>query len=493
MPRGGGGFRGGGFRGGGFGGGFRGGGFRGGGFGGRIGGGRPSGRPFGRTGANRIVSRSPSGPYRHNLYRPYRRYYRPWWWYHRPWYYRWWYSPWWAGHYYRPWYYSPMYIGGGILFIIIMALILLPIFGVAFLFPFSEADVDGYVNYRSTETLYFNEFWYEREYIEEGNGITYYVDSSPSLINFAISDSPFNSLPTKTVDISEIGPITLLNDQYEYVWMFLRPGSVIDYDFNTSGPVDFFIGDGNDVYVWDQGGSPIFYVDEPSTTAEVGSLPIFEAKDYFVVWYNSGGSSVDVDFTIVFTATGVVDFTAANFYINQTDFISEDTYYVPYSGNWYFFIYFDPMNSPEESTSITFDVTYDTGKTSVDRWFDVQWILIIILVVVIILLVAALIARRGQKKLKLKEPVESTPKVSPYKKVVKKVEEPKEEKNCIRCGAPLKPTTKFCTQCGGKIEGRKIGETSVTTPAEAKNCSLCGSKLSGTEKFCKWCGTKVEN
>ncbi|MFX1427728.1 MAG: zinc ribbon domain-containing protein, partial [Promethearchaeota archaeon] len=473
----------------------RGGGFRGGGFGGRVGSTRPSGRPFGRTGANRIVSRSPSGPYRHNIYRPYRSYYRPWWWYHRPWYYRWWYSPWWAGHYYRPWYYSPVYVGGGIVFIIILALIFLPIFGVAFIYPFSEADIDGYVNYRSTETLYFNEFWYEHEYIEQDNGIEYFVDSTPSPINFMIFDSPFEELSTTTLYISEVDSITvpdLPDEDYYYVWMFLRPGSTIDYSFNTSGAIDFFIGDGYDLYLWDQGGSPSFYVDEPSTTAETGSLSITQAGDYYVTWYNDGGSNVDVDFTIDFSATGVVDFTSANFYDNNT-YTTSGTFYVPTSGNWYFFIYFDPMLSELEWTEITFDVTYNTGKTSVDRWLDVQWILIIIIIIVVIILIAALVARRGQKKLKLKSPSEKTPGVSPYKKVTTKPEEDKEVSNCVRCNAPLKPTAKFCTQCGGKVEGRKISSSTVITPATSKNCSLCGSKLSGSENFCKWCGTKIEN
>ncbi|MFX1377085.1 MAG: zinc ribbon domain-containing protein, partial [Promethearchaeota archaeon] len=144
------------------------------------------------------------------------------------------------------------------------------------------------------------------------------------------------------------------------------------------------------------------------------------------------------------------------------------------------------------STTITFDVTYDTGITSVERWLDIQWILIIVLVIVVILLIAALIARRGQKKLKLKSPTEKTPGVSPYKKVAKKPDEIKEVSNCIRCNTPLKPGAKFCIQCGGKVEGRKTGESSITTPAAAKNCSLCGSKISGTENFCKWCGTKIE-
>ena len=160
-----------------------------------MGGSRSSGTPFGRTGATRVTSRAPSGPYRHSYYRPHRRYsrfgYRPWYWHA-------WYNPWWAGHWYRPWYYSPVYVGGGITIAIVLGLILLPLAGIALWFPFNTADTEGYVNYRSTETLYFNEYWYEYEYIKSGNEITYSVQSSPSLISFAIWDQPFENLPTTT-------------------------------------------------------------------------------------------------------------------------------------------------------------------------------------------------------------------------------------------------------------------------------------------------------
>ena len=485
MPRGGGGggFRGGGFRGGGS---FGGGGLRGGG-GYR---GRSSGTPFGRTGATRITSRSPRGPYSHSHYRPHRRYYRPSWWYHRPWYYRWWYSPWWAGHYYRPWYYSPMYVGGGIIFFILFALILLPIVGVSFWYPFNDADTSGLVNYRSTETLYFNEFWYEYEYIEIGNEMTFTVQSSPSDITFAIWNQPFESLPTTTVNIPVVGSRIIIADNFWTEWLFLRPGSTIDYEFNTSSSIDFFIADGTDFYWWNQGNSPSFYVNEANTTQSSGSLSITSAHDYYIVWYNDGVSSVTVDYSVNYTATDVVDFTATFETQEAVTIISQDTFSVPQSGNWYFFIYFDPMNAPEESTSITFDVSYDTGLTSNDRWLNVQWILIIILVIVIIILIAAVIARRGQKKLKLKEPEKTPTKETPYKKE-KKISIT--EINCIRCGASLHSDSKFCPKCGGKVEGRQIVSSSVSTPANAKACSLCGSKLSGTEKFCKWCGTKIEN
>jgi flagellar basal body-associated protein FliL len=380
-------------------------------------------------------------------------------------------------------------MGGGLMFIILFALILLPIAGVTFWFPFSEADTNGSVNYRSTETLYFNEFWYEYEYIETGNDITFSVQSSPSDITFALWDRPFESLPTTTANISVVGSESIISGNYWTEWLFLRPGSLIEYEFNASGSIDFFIADGTDFYWWDQGSSPSFHVDEPNTNQSSGFLSITSAHDYYIVWYNDGGPTINIDYSVNYTAASVVDFNATFKTQEAVNIISQDTFSVPHSGNWYFFVYFDPMNAPEESTAISFDVTYDTGLTSRDRWINVQWILIIILVVVIIVLIAAVIARRGQKKLKLKEPEKTPTKETPYKKI-KKV--PTTELNCIRCGASLHSDSKFCPKCGGKVEGRQIASSDISTPANAKTCSLCGSKLLETEKFCKWCGTKIE-
>jgi hypothetical protein len=375
---------------------------------------------------------------------------------------------------------------------IILALIILPIAGVAFWFPGTGADENGYVNYRSTETLYFNEFWYEYEYTEEGQQITFSAQSSPSDITFAIWNQPFENLPVITKDIEVINsePIPTLN--YWYEWLFLRSGSLIEYEFNASAELEFFIADGFDFYDWNQGGSPIFSVHEVNTNQSSGSHSISATNDYYIVWYNEFGPSIDIDYTINYTATNVPDFSSTYETKEGVTFVS-DTFTVPagMSGNWYFFIYFDPMNSPDESTTITFDVTYDTGVTYKERWLDISWILIIILVVVVIILIAAVLARRGQKKLKLKAP--TTPeqkKPSPYK--ITPSETVEKVTNCPRCNASIKPDSKFCPKCGGKIEGRQGGVPSITTPATAKTCYLCGSKLIGSENFCKWCGTKVE-
>ena len=210
MPRGGGG----GFRGGGFsGGGFRGGGFGGrGGFGGGYrGGGSRGGTPFGRTGARRTVTGGRRGPYSHHRYYPRRRYYRYW---HMPWYRRWWYSPYWAGYWRRPWYYSPAYIGGGVAFTVLMLLVVLPILGVAFWYPFSDADTNGNVNYRSTEYLYYNEYWYEYEYIDGSGQISYSVQSTTSDISFAVHNQPFSSLPKIDRPGSITGTKLLTTNQY---------------------------------------------------------------------------------------------------------------------------------------------------------------------------------------------------------------------------------------------------------------------------------------
>jgi len=459
VPRGGGG----GFRGGGFsGGGFRGGGFRGGSTAFRMGGTRSSGTPFGRTGARRVTSRAPSGPYRHSYYRPRSRYYG-----YRPWYRHWWYNPWWAGRWYRPWYYSPVYVGGGVTIAIVLGLILLPLLGVAMWFPFSSSDANGYVNYRATETLYFNEYWYEYEDMNVGNDITYSIQSSPSLISFAIWDRPFESLPTTTKVGSDSDQLNLLNNQYEYVGYYLKPGSTINYDFNASAEVDFFIASGQALYDWNQGGSPSFYVDENDVLSDTGVYNVLSARDYYIVWYNEGLSTVVVNFTIDYSAANVIDLSAADFYIESVDSIPENTFTVTSDGTWYFFVYFDPMLSPEETTTITFDVTYDTKITSTDRWIDIQPILIVIIVVVGVVIIVALLARRGQKKLK--------PKSTSKAKV-----------------APAKSAPANCPSCGGKIEGRSIKESTIITPIKSKTCSFCRSKLSLDDKYCKWCGTEIE-
>jgi len=488
MPRGGGG----GFRGGGFsGGGFRGGGFsgRGGGFGGGYrGGGSRGGTPFGRTGARRTVSGGRRGPYSHHRYYPRRRYYRYW---HMPWYRRWWYSPYWAGYWRRPWYYSPAYMGGGIAFIILMFLVILPVAGVAFWYPFSNADLNGNVNYRSTEELYYNEYWYEYEYMDNSGQITYSVQSSSSNVMFAIWNQPFSSLPTTDRDGSVADSVILINNQYRYEQFYLKQGSTIHYDWNSTNTVEFYIFDWYGIYYWDQGSSGTHKVHLTGTTGD-NTYVIPYADDYYVVWHNDVGGSITVDYNISYTEKNVVDLETVTLHHEGPGQNLADTVTGLPAGNIYFFIYFDPMYSPEEYTYITFDVTYYTGYTAVERWQSLAPIFIVILVVVVIIIIAAIVARRGQKKIKpSSEPKTAATAPSTKKKVAKTTAQM--PATCVRCGAGNTATAKYCIKCGGKMSGRQYGAApTVITPATAKSCAYCGSKIKGADKFCMFCGTKID-
>ena len=50
---------------------------------------------------------------------------------------------------------------------------------------------------------------------------------------------------------------------------------------------------------------------------------------------------------------------------------------------------------------------------------------------------------------------------------------------CARCGAEIAPNSKFCIQCGAKVE-------------REKRCVRCGAKLVEGTKFCGKCGQKIQ-
>jgi hypothetical protein len=492
MPRGGGGggFRGGGFSGGGFSGGFSGGGFRGSAGSFRTGAIRSSGRPFGRTGAIRTVSHTSSGPYRHNYYHPSRHYWGFYGNYYRPWYWRWWHYPRFWGYYYRPWYYSPAYIGGGLILLIVLPLIILPLLGVAMYFPFSGGvSSDGSVNYRSTETLGFNEYWYEYENMQSGHDITFMFSSTPGVISWAISDQSFDELPTTTRNGQFLESVSVAgNEGYEYILLFLRPGSSITYNFNSSAGINFFIADTQDMITWNNYGSPIFYRHLVGATSGSGILNINVAQDYYVVWYNDGVSAVSVDYDINYTETGVTDLTAADDYGIATDYVS-DTFTATSDGDWYFIVYFDPMHSPEESQDVSFDVTFELGKEgNLSAWAGARGWLVFFGIVAAVLIVMGVFNRRKQKEFKTTP--SDTPKAQSQNQTVVVNQQPTASQNCPRCGSPMKLSDAYCVSCGEKIEGRRVGTQTITSRQNI--CEFCGANLRPGAKFCTNCGSNIQ-
>ncbi|MFX0013071.1 MAG: zinc ribbon domain-containing protein [Promethearchaeota archaeon] len=486
LPRGGGGFRGGGLGGGGF----RGGGFRGGGRSFRVGSVRSSGRPFGRTGSRRTVSRAPRGG---SYHRPHHRHYwggywRPWW--RRPWH---WY--WWWGYPWRPWYYAPVYWGGGLVLAIIALLVILPLMGVAFWFPFTNASADGIVTYSDTQTLYYNEYWYEKEYLSSGQTIDYRVEAQ-SEVTFLIWNQPFENFPetvTRTGNYNE--SVTVYgNHDYQYLGYFLKQGSNLAFQFTVTsgGPIEFFIADADELNRWNNWETiypDVSFIASSEDPTVTGDFTIPYAQDWYLVWYNSGTSPVEIDLNVDYTARKFFEF-------NQAELVERDvvdpisgSLSVPSSGDWYFFIYFDPFVNPAESVDITFDISYNTEVTYEHKWNNFTPILLIIGSIVVILLIVAIIQRRKSKEAAPTSTPSSAVSIPPSTTQTIQVEKAKE---CHRCKTASKPGDVFCVNCGAKLIGRDYGVSTITTPSTAKNCQSCGNPIIPTSRFCKHCGAKIE-
>ena len=55
---------------------------------------------------------------------------------------------------------------------------------------------------------------------------------------------------------------------------------------------------------------------------------------------------------------------------------------------------------------------------------------------------------------------------------------------CTTCGAENAPGTKFCCNCGNKLE--------IPAPPEPKICPNCGATVADGMRFCGECGQKME-
>ncbi|WP_371806017.1 zinc-ribbon domain-containing protein [Candidatus Lokiarchaeum ossiferum] len=523
MPRGGGGFSGGG-------GGFRGGGFR------SSGGSfrsssfrssspsfrsRSSSRPYGRTGARRTTSssynRRRSSPYHHHSYhRPYyrRRHY------HRPYYYRsWWYRPYFWGRHYRPWYYSPVYVGGGLVLAVVLMMVFIPLMGIALSFPFSSSSSSGLVNYRATEQLNFNEYWYEYETLEAGNEIKFDIQATTP-ISFAIADHPFADFPTTTETGQDTGHLTLGADEYGYQGYYVSAGSNLVYNYSATDGIEFKVMNSDEFNSWLYYGIPDTF-DESMASAYSSNSAFFGSEDVYLVWYNEVGPAVDVDYTINYTITEVYDLTGAEFSEIATQNV-DGTITVPEDGTWYFFVFFDPMYSNAESTSITFDVTYDKQLDTQTQWANIRPTLIWVAIISVALILIARSARKKQKAKGItangtsvtqtgstKSKVASSTlrttnnsKSSVYGKSeqkqtlsasVKTTLQPQiDPSKCTRCGCSLEAKDIFCPACGKKKEGRKVGGTTVSKELKSQVCSYCGKQIQKDAQFCIGCGSKIQ-
>ena len=61
-------------------------------------------------------------------------------------------------------------------------------------------------------------------------------------------------------------------------------------------------------------------------------------------------------------------------------------------------------------------------------------------------------------------------------------------RGCFRCGAALKPTSKFCPSCGAPVSTPPVPPTPPPPPPASDTCVHCGQPRRPGAKFCRSCG-----
>lgn len=404
-------------------------------------------------------------------------------------------------------------------------MILLPILSVGLVYPFSGAGIDGVVNYSENyEYLGYNEYWYEKEVLNEGGSITFSFDSSYSSVSFIVANHPFEDFSRGTVTGTDSENVTLTPGSLRYMQYFLYGGSSIDYTYIADGEIDFLILDSENAVNWDNYLSYNAMEEESASTIGSGSVsidtPLDYGDDYYVIFYNDGISNIHVNFSIDYSMAGQMDYSDAEYSIEDVYTGSGTVSNLP-AGEWYFFIYVDPMITPEPYTYISFDVSFDTGITSDQRWAEIRPTLLIIGAVCLGIVIIALVARKVQKTTKAKEeakaatqaatagtsapinpppaqggqtPVKSgSTTISSRANVYGSTQSSsvKPTKKCAYCSNTIASEANFCNMCGRKQMGRAIGTNPQTLSPKLTICTFCGSELEPNASFCHGCGTKV--
>jgi hypothetical protein len=135
------------------------------------------------------------------------------------------------------------------------------------------------------------------------------------------------------------------------VFLFLKSGSSISYSYTSSQPIDFYIFDGYNFNRWWMGQSFSAYKQHLDQASQSGTYVVGYTEDIYLVWHNDRATTVDININLNWNAVNVLDFSVTTYYQESVTSIDLDSITVPSEGNWYFFIYFDPMDSTDYSTT----------------------------------------------------------------------------------------------------------------------------------------------
>ncbi len=294
---------------------------------------------------------------------------------------------------------------------------------------------------------------------------------------------------------------------------------MINFNFNSSNSVDFFIANANNFNYWyNDYYYPSFYLTRTGVKTAIGTFTTSSTQDYYFVWHNPYATSTQGNYSISYTAQSAYDYSSTLYHAEAVSSISMTTVTVPNDGLWYFYIYLDPMNSASYSTSVSFDVTYAPISGAGFNISNLTYVVPIIIIIVVFIACVAIGITRSKAKARAQSGIGVTPvggTITPPTTFPQEAQPPVQfhqkplptesiklgttfptpevtHATCFTCGAEITPGVQYCRSCGRKQQGRQLEPVNAINPNNVKNCIVCGADLEPGARFCVSCGTPIK-
>lgn len=258
----------------------------------------------------------------------------------------------------------------GLLLIILMVLIVIPPLGIASIpYPINTTKT---IDFSSGQTVNFNDHYSESAFLSKGNTISYKLYGNHPF-SFAISAQPFINFPlTNNRHTGSFNSyFNVKSGESKFIQIYLNKGDKLSYNFtsglSTPKSTDFIISTTTNLE------KPKLVFFHFTTTAN-GTFVSPQSQYYWVGFAFDDGTitSRNIIKTTFDYNVSSVDLTKADLsYINTTN-IQQNTFTVPSSGTYSFYVYLDPAVNSSAFTDVSMTIFYHQQLSGNDNWIHIS-------------------------------------------------------------------------------------------------------------------------
>ena len=304
-------------------------------------------------------------------------------------------NPWYAKQYkiwgspFKKWYKSYLVRGCSIVILIVLLLIIIPSTGLLSI-PYPISTTQN-IQVSQGSTIDFNYYLTKSVYLSKGNTISYSVKGD-NPFSFSIWDQSFNKFPISDNRYTGFynDSFRVENGQFYPRVLFLHKGDSIKYIFNTTQPLSdsfsFYITNNPDF-----NSSSSIYTSSTFTKIVNGTFISPQSNNYYLLWnYNGKPNTLKVVSISIQYNLSSINMSGGNLNILHTENIPQNTFIVPKSGNYRFFIFFDPYNESNHFAKwidVSLNIIFHQRLNGNDNWIHVSDFLVVIGIIMLIIVI----------------------------------------------------------------------------------------------------------